>query len=111
MWHKSKKLPVFVYLSSPDLLLRSHDSFILEKYSSELCVDNKHYSVRQVAKDRSHKRDHNDQETFGKMHPIMDVCQIKHSWEQYGNYLLDSIYNRQLSVHVKNTRRGNVCLE
>lgn len=45
-----KKSPMFVYLPIRDLSLRSHDSFLFGKLTSEVCVDSQYYSVRQVTK-------------------------------------------------------------
>lgn len=56
MWSQSKELPLFSY-QFKTCPLHSHDSFILDKQTSDLCVDSYYHLVCQmvrVAKHTSH---------------------------------------------------------
>jgi len=45
---------MFVALFNLDLLLHSHDLFILDKHISQSCVDNQHHLVHRISKCTSH---------------------------------------------------------
>ena len=83
MWHTSKELPMFVYLWSPDMFLRSYHSWLY--LTSRHSVSFGKSSGKSGQVHEWWERYHNDQANIWQVCPNMNILQINHSSKQHDN--------------------------
>jgi hypothetical protein len=100
MRHKSKESLMFACLSSRDFLWCSHDSYILDKQTCDLCVSNRYVAVSKGTS-RGNEITY-DQSDIWQVYPTLNICRINQSCEECGNYPLGPLYSAQLLAYLSN---------